>query len=176
MLQKSQVIKFFSFPFHSCALLSSPIEVVLYQSIYQYILNYIGVICDLVSKSCLTLCDPMDCSPPGSTVHEISQARILERVAISLSRRSSRPKGQIASSALQAVSYNSGGFFTDCATREALKRICVPTESNEISMQLWIHSLRRKKLSDNCEETDSGTLISADTQNEAWKFCESKVV
>ena len=37
-------------------------------------------------QSCLTLCDPMDCSPPGSTVHGIFQARILELVAISYSR------------------------------------------------------------------------------------------
>ena len=36
----------------------------------------------LVSQSCLTLCDPMDCSPPGSSVHGILQARILEWVAI----------------------------------------------------------------------------------------------
>ena len=34
----------------------------------------------LVTQSCLTLCDPMDCSPPGSSVHEIFQARILEWV------------------------------------------------------------------------------------------------
>ena len=40
----------------------------------------------------LTLCVLMDCSPPGSSVHEISQARILEWVAISSSKRSSRPK------------------------------------------------------------------------------------
>ena len=39
-----------------------------------------------VSQSCPTLCDPMDCSPPGSSVHGISQARILEWVAISFSR------------------------------------------------------------------------------------------
>ena len=39
-------------------------------------------------QSCLTLCDPMDCSPPGSTVHGILQARILEWVAISCSRAS----------------------------------------------------------------------------------------
>ena len=32
----------------------------------------------LVAQSCLTLCDPMDCSPPGSSVHVISQARILD--------------------------------------------------------------------------------------------------
>ena len=40
----------------------------------------------LVAKSFLTLCDPMDCSPPGFSVHGISQARILEWVAISSSR------------------------------------------------------------------------------------------
>ena len=41
------------------------------------------------AQSCQTLCDPMDCSPPGSSVHWISQARILEWVAISFSRGSS---------------------------------------------------------------------------------------
>ena len=40
----------------------------------------------LVAQSCLTLGDPMDCSPPGSTVYGISQARILEGVAIPFSR------------------------------------------------------------------------------------------
>ena len=44
-----------------------------------------------VAQSCLTLCDPMDCSPPGSSVHEILQARILEGVAIPFSRGSSWP-------------------------------------------------------------------------------------
>ena len=39
------------------------------------------------------VCDPVDCSPPGSSVHGISQARILETIAISSSRGSSRPKG-----------------------------------------------------------------------------------
>ena len=38
----------------------------------------------LVTQLCLTLCDPMDCSQPGSTIHGIFQARILEWVAISL--------------------------------------------------------------------------------------------
>ena len=47
-----------------------------------------------VSQSCLTLCDPMDCSPPGSSVHGISQARIPEWVAISFSRGFSRPQDQ----------------------------------------------------------------------------------
>ena len=45
-----------------------------------------------VAQSCLTLCDPVDCSPPGSSVHEIFQARILEWVAISFARGSSQPR------------------------------------------------------------------------------------
>ena len=48
----------------------------------------------LVAKLCLDLCSPKDCSPPGSSVHEIFQARILEWVAISFSRRSSKPRDQ----------------------------------------------------------------------------------
>ena len=48
--------------------------------------------CCLVAQSCLTLCDPMDYSPPGSSVHGISQARILEWVAISFSRVSFWPR------------------------------------------------------------------------------------
>ena len=45
-----------------------------------------------VAQSCPTLCDPMDCSPPGSSIHGILQARVLEWVAISFSRESSRPR------------------------------------------------------------------------------------
>ena len=40
----------------------------------------------VAAQSCLTPCDPVGCSPPGSSVHEISQARILECVAISFAR------------------------------------------------------------------------------------------
>ena len=50
------------------------------------------VVVMLVAQSCLTLCDPMDCSPPGSSVHGILQARILEWVAIPFSRSSSWPR------------------------------------------------------------------------------------
>ena len=56
--------------------------------------------CSVVS----TLCDRMDCSLPGSSVHGILQARILEWVAILLSRGSSPPRNQTRSSALQADS------------------------------------------------------------------------
>ena len=53
---------------------------------YFLFLKYIKV---LVAQSCPTLCNPMDCSPPGSFVHGILQARVLERVAIPFSRGSS---------------------------------------------------------------------------------------
>ena len=46
----------------------------------------------LIAQSCWTLCDPMDCSPPGSSVHRILQARILEWVAIPFPRGSSWPR------------------------------------------------------------------------------------
>ena len=52
---------------------------------------YEGCCCEC-TKSCSILCDPMDCSLPDSSVHGISQARILEWVAISFSRGSSRPR------------------------------------------------------------------------------------
>ena len=48
--------------------------------------------CCLVTQSCPTLCNPMDCSPPGSSVHEISQTRILEWVAIPFSTGSTQPR------------------------------------------------------------------------------------
>ena len=65
-----------------------------------------------VAQSCPTLCDPMDCSPPGSSIHGIFQARILEWVAISFSRRSSWPRDWTW------VSHIVGRRFTIWATRE----------------------------------------------------------
>ena len=61
--------------------------------------------CCLVAKSCLTLCDPVDCSSPGSSVHGISRARTLEWVAISSFRGSSRPRDQTC------LSCTAGGFL-----------------------------------------------------------------
>ena len=50
----------------------------------------IGAVLCLVAQSCPTLCDPMDCSQPGSSVHGILQARILEWVVMLSSRGSSQ--------------------------------------------------------------------------------------
>ena len=55
----------------------------------------------LVTQLCLTLCDPMDYSPPGSSVHEILQARILKWIAIPFSRVSSWPRDWTGSTTLQ---------------------------------------------------------------------------
>ena len=59
-----------------------------------------------VAQSCPTLCDPMDCSLPCSSVHGIFQARVLEGVAISFSRGSSWPRDRTP------VSCIVGRFFT----------------------------------------------------------------
>ena len=48
----------------------------------------------LVAQSCPTLCDPMDCSLQGTSIHGIFQARVLEWAANSFSRRSSQPRDQ----------------------------------------------------------------------------------
>ena len=49
--------------------------------------------CTQLLQWCLTLCNPVDCNLPGSSVHEILQARILEWVAMPFSRESSQPRG-----------------------------------------------------------------------------------
>ena len=67
------------------------------------------------SLSRVHLCDPMDSSLPGSSVHGILQARILEWVAIHFSRGSSQPRDRTQ------ISCIAGGFFTIWATRDAPK-------------------------------------------------------
>ena len=62
--------------------------------------NIIHIICVcLVAQSCPTLSNPIDCNPPGSSVHGILQARILEWVAIPFSRGSSQPRTELRSPA-----------------------------------------------------------------------------
>ena len=68
----------------------------------------------LVAQSCLTLCDLMDCNPPDSSIHWISQTWILEWVTIPFYRRFFQPRDQTQ------VSHIAGRFFTNWATREAL--------------------------------------------------------
>ena len=77
-------------------------------------------------QSCLTLWDHMDFRPPGSSVHGILQARILEWAAMPSSRGSSRPRGRTR------VSCIAGGFFT--------------TEPTKKPWENWISKCKRMKL------------------------------
>ena len=87
----------------------------------------------LCAQSCaqlyLTLCDPLDCSPPGFSVHGMLQTRILEWVAISFSRGSYRPRDR------SQVSCTAGRFFTNWATRKAF-----------MCLRVWMNSIRCKKM------------------------------
>ena len=92
--------------------------------------------CCLVAKSCLTLCDPMDCRLPGSSDHGISQARILEWVAISSSWGSSQPRDRTH------ISYIGRQILYRWATRQTAllhystltaKRICFPDNQQQSS-------------------------------------------
>ena len=58
----------------------------------------------VVTQSCPTLCDPMDCSPPGSSIHGILQAEILWWAAIPLCKESSQTRDRTQSPVLQADS------------------------------------------------------------------------
>ena len=75
----------------------------------------------LVDQSCLTLCDPMDCSPPSFSVRGILQARILEWVAIPISRASSWLRDQTW------VSFIASRFFTDWINSHTLLSFCWPS-------------------------------------------------
>ena len=74
---------------------------------------YSVYVCECMLSHVLLFFNPMDCTPPGSSVHGILQARILEWVASPFSRGSSQPRDQ------NWVSCTAGRFFTIWATREA---------------------------------------------------------
>ena len=78
--------------------------------------HWMAYLCS-VTQSYPTLCDPMDCSPPGSSVHGIFQARRQEWVAISSSRGSSRPRYRIWVSCVSCIGR---WVLYHWATREAL--------------------------------------------------------
>ena len=73
----------------------------------------------LVTQLCPTLCNPLDCSLPGSSVHGILQARILEWVAVPASRGSFQPKVRTQ------ISCITGRFITTWATRETQELLTI---------------------------------------------------
>ena len=95
-------------------LLSILLSIYIYLCIYVHIHNTFCCCCS-VGKSCPTLCNPKDCSPPGSSVLGISQARILEWVVIPYYKESSWSRDQTRVSCLP------GRFFTT----EPLGKSCI---------------------------------------------------
>ena len=80
---------------------------------------------------CSTLCNPMNCSPPGSSVHGILQARILEWEAIPFSRGSSQPRDQTS------VSCIGRWILYQCATWEAQRNHCFMSVSAFIRLHFF---------------------------------------
>ena len=133
---------FFVFVFRHCDLNTSPLSDIYFVNIYSYYTVCFSInhafffyrtrlytsvsispvqqsesairICALVAQLCPTLCDPMDCNLPYSSVHVILQAKILEWVSFPFSRGFSQPWNQTQ------VFCIAGGFLTIWATREAL--------------------------------------------------------
>ena len=104
-------------------------------------------LCVCVTQLCPTLCNPLDCSPPGSSVHEILQARILEWVAIPFSTGSSQPRHQTR------VSHFAVRFFTIWATWEAWTFRGEVAEFKYWCLK-WGFHLGKTKTLDQCTQPD----------------------
>ena len=85
-----------------------------------------------VVKVLQSLSNPVNCSPPGSSVHGILQARILEWVAVPFSRGSSQPRDWTQ------VSFIASGFLTIWATKEALMNLCWHHINNYLKSVVYI--------------------------------------
>ena len=92
----------------------------------------------LVAQLCLTVCNPMDCSPPGSSVHGTLQAKILEWVATSFSRGCSQPRDWTQ------VTFIASRFFTIWATRETHKSITNYNEKRPFMCKLMIEGQKKQ--------------------------------
>ena len=92
---------------------------------YKVFANVIcaAVLCSVI-QSCPTLCDPMECSPPGSSVHGTFQVRIPEWVAISFSRGSSQPRDGTHFSCI------AGRFFTTAKSLQLCTTLCNPIDGS----------------------------------------------
>ena len=114
----------------------------------------------LVPWSCPTLCDPKDCSSPGSSVHGIFQVRVLEWVAISFSRRSSWLRDWTQ------VSCIAGRHFTLWATREATQPIgtCIESDTTEwLSIHTHTHTHTEAHVQTQSQGADSHVRTEAET-------------
>ena len=100
--------------------------------------GYVQVFCTTLvafmrAQSCLTLCNPMDYSLPGSSVHGIFQARILEWVAILYSRESFQSRDRTYVSCVSCISCTGSLILYNCATWEAFLMLYSLATRNSLS-------------------------------------------
>ena len=112
---------------------------------------------------CPTLCNPMDCSLPGSSVHGIFQSRVLEWIAISFSRGSSRPRNQTR------VSCIAGRRFTIWATREAQRKKGENTEPNTYGFRL-----ENALLNTHTSEEDPAITVHYEQKSRGYEQCRCR--
>ena len=108
-----------------------------------------------ITQSCPALCNSLDCSPPGSSVHGISQARVLEWVAISFPRESFHPEIKPASLVSPSLA---GGFFTTMPPRQSTTNYC---DLNYLFDRTFLDS-KQRELATSRKMTD---IISAKNKN-----------
>ena len=128
----------------------------------------------VVAQSCPTLCDPMDCSPPGSFVHGETPGKNLEWVAMPFSQQSSQPRDRTQ------VFCIAGGFFSIWAPREALVwwlttleasykwnrgRSWGKREMRVVVQWVWSHSCARRECS---RDLPYNTVLIATTLYCTW--------
>ena len=107
-----------------------------------------------IPQSCLILRNPVDCSPPGSSVHGIFQTRILEWVSISCSRGSSWPKDQTS---VSWVSCMAGGFFTTMPSEKSWScwlRVRIQFLGKQVRSEKCLVSQSHSVMSDSCDPID----------------------
>ena len=125
-----------------------------------------------VAQLCPTFCDPMDCSLPGSSVHRILPARILEWIASPFSMESSRLRDQTQ------VSCIVGRFFTVWAIREALS-VHTHTHTHTNTHTLCVYNTHTHththccELNQKSEEEDGNHYSSCDTWFKLERSCDS---
>ena len=128
----------------------------------------------LVTKSCLTLWDPMDCSLPGASVHGISQARILEWIAISFSRGSSYEVCQFLSGACSLAPSGVclwyckfSGAVSSCSTYSVVPDIWALL----VPSLLWVSKARNQSLGLPPEKLKHWTyVLLSSSQRRNWKL------
>ena len=108
-----------------------------------------------IAQSSPALCNSLDCSPPGSSVHGISQARVLEWVAVSFPRESFHPEIKPASLASPSLA---GGFFTTMPPRQSTTNYC---DLNYLFDRIFLDS-KQRELATSRKMTD---IISAKNKN-----------